>query len=148
MLQSTVYNINRQPNPSIGKNGLNHLHSKPLMIIILPGFLRPIDVYRVEDSAIILKRLKQLGKSPLYSNSIEEQRSLLEKFSRKKANQEFLPKSLVMIDAPLTRVVPERAWQYSRILLVTIEKIDFRQNVPMFKVRNLDGTLLKGHFYK
>ena len=53
-----------------------------------------------------------------------------------------------MIDAPTTRVKPERVWQYSRILLVTIDSIDFRQDVPLFKVRNLDGTLLKGHFYK
>ena len=112
------------------------------------GFLRPYDVSRKEDSAIILKRLKQLGRNPLYSNSVEEQKELLKQFSQQKKNQEFLPKSLVMMDAPSSRNVPERVWQYRRITLVTIEKVDFRQNIPLFVVRNLDGSIVKGHYYR
>ena len=117
-------------------------------VLFILGFLRPIDVFRKEDSAIILKRLKQLGRNPLYANSVEEQKQLLKEFLQQKKNREYVPKSLVMIDAPSSRTVPERVWQYRRILLVTIEKVDFRQNVPLFVVRNLDGSIVKGHFYR
>ena len=79
------------------------------------GQLRPCDVNKKGDEIIIIKRLKQLGKWKLNQNSPVDEKELLQKFEGEPKNKQFLPNCLVMVDAPLTRVVKERSWQAKRI---------------------------------
>ena len=87
------------------------------------GQLRPCDVNKKGDEIIIIQRLKQLGKSSLHQNPPTDEKKLLRNFEKQPRNKPFLPDSLVMVDAPLSRVVKERSWQAKRISNLSIIKM-------------------------
>jgi len=105
-------------------------------------------VNQIGDEIIIIKRLKELKKSPFHENSPDEQKELYEEFKKDKKNKPYLENSLVMIDSPLLRKTPERSWQFKRAQLVQVAKVDFRQDVPLWKVKTLDGEIFVAFIIK